>query len=111
MFFTQWQPLRNRRAYIPKIITSDPYVTISLSSAIVARTRLISNSQNPVWNQHFFILVAHNVAEVLFYVKDSDFVGADLIGDVAIHAKKLMSRQKVEGWFPVLGINRKVCKE
>lgn len=49
-----------------KIITSDPYVTISLSSAIVARSRVISNSQNPVWNQHFSIPVAHNVAEVLF---------------------------------------------
>lgn len=54
-----------------KVITSDPYVSISLSSAIVARTRVISNDQNPVWKQHFSIPVAHNVAEVLFIIKDS----------------------------------------
>ena len=30
-------------------ITSDPYVTISVSNAVIGRTFVISNSENPVW--------------------------------------------------------------
>lgn len=93
-----------------QVITSDPYVSISLSSAIVARTRVISNDQNPVWTQHFSIHVAHNVAEISFIVKDSDFIGAQLMGTVEIPAERLLSGQKIENWYPVLGPNGKVCR-
>lgn len=46
------------------IITSDPYVTVCLSGARVARTRVIPNSQNPVWNENFNIPLAHPVSQV-----------------------------------------------
>ncbi|GMY08717.1 phospholipase D delta-like [Fagus crenata] len=36
-----------------KIITSDPYVTVSVPQATVARTRVIKNSSDPIWNEHF----------------------------------------------------------
>ncbi|KAI5421513.1 Phospholipase D beta 1, variant 2, partial [Lathyrus oleraceus] len=39
-------------------ITSGPYVSILLSNAIVGRTFMISNRENPVWEQHFYIPVA-----------------------------------------------------
>lgn len=49
-----------------KIITSDPYVTVCLAGARVARTRVISNSQNPHWNEHFKIPLAHPVSQARF---------------------------------------------
>jgi phospholipase D1/2 len=91
-------------------ITSDPYVTVSVSGAVVGRTFVISNSENPVWEQHFDVPVAHCASEVHFVVKDSDVVGSQLIGVVAIPVEQLYSGMKVEGTFPILNSNRKPCK-
>ncbi|KAG6408107.1 hypothetical protein SASPL_131110 [Salvia splendens] len=46
---------RRDRYYHRNIITSDPYVTVCLGGAVVARTRVLANSQDPVWNEHFKI--------------------------------------------------------
>lgn len=92
-------------------ITSDPYVTISLSNAVVGRTFVISNSENPVWEQHFHVPVAHHAAEVHFVVKDSDVVGSQLIGVVAIPVEQLYSGEKVQGTYPILNSNGKPCKQ
>ncbi|KAL5796299.1 hypothetical protein ACOSQ2_001119 [Xanthoceras sorbifolium] len=91
-------------------ITSDPYVTISVAGAIVGRTFVISNSENPVWRQHFYVPVAHYAAEVHFLVKDSDVVGSELIGMVSIPVEQIFSGAKIEGTFPVLNNGRKQCK-
>ncbi|XP_074579919.1 phospholipase D beta 1-like [Curcuma longa] len=91
-------------------ITSDPYVTIAVCGAAVARTYVLSNSENPVWTQHFNVPVAHHAADVKFVVKDSDVVGAQLIGTVSIPAEQIYSGQKVEGTYPILGPNGKQCK-
>lgn len=91
-------------------ITSDPYVTISVSGAVVGRTFVISNCENPVWQQHFYVPVAHNAAEVHFLVKDSDVVGSELIGSVSIPVEQIYSGAKVEGTFPILNTARKQCK-
>lgn len=39
-------------------ITSDPYVTVSVSGAVIGRTYVISNNENPIWMQHFNVPVA-----------------------------------------------------
>jgi len=91
-------------------ITSDPYVTISVSNAVIGRTFVISNSENPVWEQHFYVPVAHHVAEVNFVVKDSDVVGSQLIGVVAIPAEQIYSGEKVQGTYPILNSSGKPCK-
>ncbi|XP_004298738.1 PREDICTED: phospholipase D beta 1-like [Fragaria vesca subsp. vesca] len=90
-------------------ITSDPYVTVSVAGAVVGRTFVISNSENPVWEQHFDVLVAHYASQVRFVVKDSD-VGSQLIGVVAIPVEQIYSGMKVEGTYPILGSNGKPCK-
>ncbi|XP_061368702.1 phospholipase D gamma 1-like isoform X1 [Gastrolobium bilobum] len=92
-------------------ITSDPYVTISVSNAVLGRTFVISNCENPVWIQHFYVPVAHHAAEVHFVVKDSDVVGSQLIGIVAIPVEQIYSGEKVEGTFPILNNNGKPCKQ
>lgn len=94
----------------PHKITSDPYVTISVAGAVIARTFVISNSENPVWMQHFNVPVAHHAAEVHFVVKDSDVVGSQIIGAVGIPVEQLCSGTKVEGTFPVLIESGKPCK-
>ncbi|GMY09435.1 phospholipase D beta 2-like [Fagus crenata] len=92
-------------------ITSDPYVSISVSNAVIGRTFVISNSENPVWKQHFNVPVAHNAAEVHFVVKDSDIVGSQLIGVVAIPVEQIYSGAMVKGTYPILNTNNgKPCK-
>ncbi|RAL46242.1 hypothetical protein DM860_016675 [Cuscuta australis] len=91
-------------------ITSDPYVTITLSGATVGRTYVISNDENPTWMQHFNVPVAHCASEVHFIVKDDDVVGSQLIGTVAIPVENIHGGGKVEGFFPILSSNGKPSK-
>ncbi|XP_027079766.1 phospholipase D beta 1 [Coffea arabica] len=91
--------------------TSDPYVTISISNAVIGRTFVIRNSENPVWMQHFYVPVAHHAAEVHFVVKDDDVVGSQIMGAVGIPVEQIFSGAKVEGTFPVLNASGKSCKQ
>lgn len=93
-----------------KIITSDPYVTVCLSGATVARTRVISNSQNPSWDEHFNIPLAHPVSIAEFQVKDNDVFGADLIGVATVPAARILSGEAINEWFSIIGPNGKVPK-
>ncbi|KAK3028224.1 hypothetical protein RJ639_037558 [Escallonia herrerae] len=85
------------------VITSDPYVSICLTGATVAQTRVISNSENPLWDEHFCVAVAHPVVKVEFQVKDNDVLGAQLIGVVDISVEKILTGNKISGWFPLVG--------
>ncbi|KDP28706.1 hypothetical protein JCGZ_14477 [Jatropha curcas] len=91
-------------------ITSDPYVSISVAGAVIGRTFVISNNENPVWTQHFYVPVAHHAAEVHFLVKDSDVLGSQLMGVVAIPVEQIYSGAKVEGTYPILNNSGKPCK-
>ncbi|XP_020079646.1 phospholipase D delta-like [Ananas comosus] len=95
-----------------KIITSDPYVTVSVAGAVVARTRVIPNSQDPEWGEHFVVPLAHRAAAVEFHVKDNDVFGAQLIGTASVPAHRLLadSGEEVRGWFPVIGPSGKPHK-
>ncbi|KAJ1290643.1 hypothetical protein BS78_02G260500 [Paspalum vaginatum] len=93
-----------------KIITSDPYVTLSVSDAVVARTAVIPNSQDPVWDERFAVPLAHRAATLEFQVKDNDTFGAQLIGTVSVPAERVLSGDEVEEWFPVVGTNGKPYK-
>ncbi|XP_027901738.1 phospholipase D delta-like [Vigna unguiculata] len=95
--------LHRARHHHHKIITSDPYVTVCLAGATVARTRVISNSQSPAWDEHFKIPLAHPAAQVDFFVKDNDMFGADLIGIVTISAERILAGGPISDWFPIIG--------
>ncbi|XP_074317754.1 phospholipase D beta 1-like isoform X2 [Silene latifolia] len=81
---------------------SDPYVNVSLAGAIVARTFVMRNDENPVWMQHFFVPVAHNAAELHFVVKDDDVIGSEVIGAVGIPVMELYDGARIEGTFPIV---------
>ncbi|GMI83081.1 ARABIDOPSIS THALIANA PHOSPHOLIPASE D DELTA, phospholipase D delta [Hibiscus trionum] len=102
--FTPFDPfIRRKKNHRPrKIITSDPYVTVCLAGATVARTRVISNSQHPVWNERFKIPLAHPANRFEFYVKDNDVFGADLIGVASVPAANVLAGEMISGWFPII---------
>eukprot|EP00252_Welwitschia_mirabilis_P021815 TRINITY_DN5710_c0_g1_i1.p1 TRINITY_DN5710_c0_g1~~TRINITY_DN5710_c0_g1_i1.p1 ORF type:complete len:866 (+),score=131.96 TRINITY_DN5710_c0_g1_i1:140-2737(+) len=94
---------KQHRRHHRKIITSDPYVSIQVAGATVAQTSVKPNSQNPKWEEHFHVELAHHASNIHFIVKDNDVFGAELIGTVKIPAEKLLEAEKIEDWFPVLG--------
>ncbi|GAV61196.1 C2 domain-containing protein/PLDc domain-containing protein/PLD_C domain-containing protein/PLDc_2 domain-containing protein [Cephalotus follicularis] len=85
------------------IITSDPYVSVCVAGATIAQTRVIANSENPLWDEHFCVPVAHPTGKVEFHVKDNDILGAQLIGVVEVAVEKLLQGNKVNDWFPIIG--------
>lgn len=96
------EPSSNHRKH-RKVITSDPYVTVCLAGATVARTRVISNSENPVWDEQFRIPLAHPITELEFTIKDNDMFGADLIGVAKVPVRRILSGEVIGEWFPILG--------
>ncbi|KAH7514034.1 hypothetical protein FEM48_Zijuj11G0045800 [Ziziphus jujuba var. spinosa] len=111
MFSAMPGKLSNKiEGHMSKKITSDPYVTVSVSGAVIGRTFVIKNTEKPVWNQHFNVPVAHYASEVHFVVKDNDVVGSQIIGAVGIPVEQLFSGAKIEGTFPILNDGGKPCK-
>ncbi|KAJ7002085.1 sm-like protein LSM2 [Populus alba x Populus x berolinensis] len=53
---------------------------------------VIVNCENPSWDEHFCVPVAHPVVKVEFHVKDNDVLGVQLIGAVEIPIEKRESR-------------------
>ncbi|XP_042067341.1 phospholipase D gamma 1-like [Salvia splendens] len=94
-----------------KIQTSDPYVTIAISGAVICRTFVIRDDENPVWDQHFNVPVAHYGTEVQFIVKDNDFLGSEIIGAVGIPMEQLTSGTRMSGTYPIIGANGKPCNK
>ncbi|KAL8114528.1 phospholipase D beta 1-like [Apium graveolens] len=91
--------------------TSDPYVAVKLSKATIARTFVITDSENPKWMQHFYVPVAHYAAELYFLIKDSDVLGSEIIGVVGIPVDQIWWGKKYEGTFPVLNASGKPCRK
>ncbi|CAN4083496.1 unnamed protein product [Withania somnifera] len=92
------------------MITSDPYVTVCAPHTALARTRVIPNSQNPVWDEHFHIPLAHIIDCLEFRVKDSDVFGAQIMGKVTFPAEKIAAGEVISGWFPVIAASKKPPK-
>lgn len=100
--FTMFSRPRKNHRHHNKIITSDPYVTVCVAGARVARTRVISNSQHPIWNERFKLPLAHPASHIEFYVKDNDMFGADLIGVATVPAVRVLAGEIISGWFPII---------
>ncbi|KAM7265543.1 hypothetical protein ACFE04_003226 [Oxalis oulophora] len=92
-----------KRSHQSSMITSDPYVSVCLAGATVAQTRVIANCENPFWDEHFYVPVAHPVVKLEFHVKDNDVLGAQHIGVVEIAVEKISSGHEINDWFPVIG--------
>ncbi|XP_042506286.1 phospholipase D delta-like isoform X1 [Macadamia integrifolia] len=94
---------KRKKNHVRQVITSDPYVSVYLVGATVAQTRVIANDENPSWEEHFYVPVAHPISKVELQVKDNDVLGAQLIGVVDISVEKILQGDKIDGWFPIVG--------
>ncbi|XP_059643049.1 phospholipase D beta 1-like [Cornus florida] len=91
------------------VITTDPYVKISVSDAVIGRTFVISDNKNPAWMQHFCLPVAHYAAEVHFVLKNKMPLGCLMIGAVGVPVEQIISGTKVEGSFPIYNWSGRPC--
>ena len=81
-------------SYAPSCMTndvSDPFVTVKAGSARLVKTRVIDNDLNPVWNEDFYVPVAHYVSSLVFRVQDIDplLLTSDL-GEVYLPVEELL---------------------
>ncbi|KAK6131044.1 hypothetical protein DH2020_035221 [Rehmannia glutinosa] len=79
-----------------------PNVVVRLAGAGVAQTRPVSALENPVWQQHFRIPLAHLVSQVEFLVRDNTTLIAQVIGVATVPATRIASGEQIEEWFPVI---------
>ncbi|XP_057503019.1 probable ADP-ribosylation factor GTPase-activating protein AGD11 isoform X2 [Actinidia eriantha] len=76
------------------IVTSDPYVILSLGNQSV-KTRVIKNNLNPVWNEQLMLSIPQNIPPLKLLVYDKDtFKPDDFMGDAEIDIQPLVSAAK-----------------
>ncbi|KAF8393218.1 hypothetical protein HHK36_021459 [Tetracentron sinense] len=79
------------------------YATIDLEKARVGRTRLLENEpSNPRWYESFHIYCAHMASNVIFTVKDSNPIGATLIGRAYMPVEEILKKVEVDKWLEIL---------
>ncbi|XP_019172212.1 PREDICTED: phospholipase D delta-like [Ipomoea nil] len=101
---------RNKKIHHRGVIIGDAYVTVLALQTTIARTRVIPNSANPMWDEHFHIPLAHRVEYLEFRVKDTDVFGAQIIGSVKIPASDIAAGETISKWFGVIGPSGKPPK-
>ncbi|KAL3153372.1 hypothetical protein ABBQ38_011712 [Trebouxia sp. C0009 RCD-2024] len=78
---------------------SQAYCTVNVGPTRRARTNVVGHSSHPDWQEHFEILVADEVSDISFTVKDDNWIGAPHLGAVIIPVDKVVSGEKIAGWF------------
>ncbi|TQD85225.1 hypothetical protein C1H46_029222 [Malus baccata] len=79
------------------------YATVDLERARVGRTRVIEKEpSNPRWYESFHIYCAHTAANVIFTVKESNPIGASLIGRAYVPVQELIEGEEVDQWAEIL---------
>ena len=80
--------------YVPKFISgnkSDPFVEISMDHQRIAKTRTIHDDLNPIFNETFYVPVAHYIQGITIAVKDLDLGHtSELIGKTFIPVRELV---------------------
>ena len=86
---------------------TDPFVEIKLGSAKLAKTKMVLNSLDPVWNESFRIEVCHFGESLRFEVKDKDHAYSEHIGTVEIPTASSMNGEIRQGWFSIMSHKNK----
>ncbi|XP_059302716.1 probable ADP-ribosylation factor GTPase-activating protein AGD11 isoform X4 [Lycium ferocissimum] len=86
--------VRGTNLAVRDVVTSDPYVILSLGSQSV-KTRVIKNNLNPVWNEKLMLSIPENIPplKVLVYDKDT-FTTDDFMGEAEIDIQPLVTAAK-----------------
>lgn len=89
------------KLYDKKDVT-DPFVDVMLGKVRIAKTMVINNSLNPVWNERFKIEVCHGANTLVFDIRDKDHLNTEAIGIVEINTQMLLNGQMIEDSFPIM---------
>ncbi|WOG82769.1 hypothetical protein DCAR_0101937 [Daucus carota subsp. sativus] len=86
--------VRGTNLAVRDMVTSDPYVILSLGNQIV-RTRVIKNNLNPVWNEKLMLSIPESVPPLKLLVYDKDtFTNDDFMGEAEIDIQPLVTAAK-----------------
>ncbi|KAL3537744.1 hypothetical protein ACH5RR_001110 [Cinchona calisaya] len=86
--------VRGTNLAVRDMVTSDPYVILSLGNQSV-KTRVIKNNLNPVWNEKLMLSIPENVPPLKLLVYDKDtFTTDDFMGEAEIDIQPLVSAAK-----------------
>ncbi|XP_023324728.1 phospholipase D alpha 1 [Eurytemora carolleeae] len=87
---------------------TDAFVDVKLGKSRIAKTAVIDNDLNPVWNEAFRIEVCHKSNSLIFDVRDKDHAYTEEIGKVEINTQLLLDGAPMEGFFPIIKGNKDV---
>ncbi|CAO3589263.1 unnamed protein product [Absidia cylindrospora] len=85
---------------------NDPYVEFWIDSKYKQRTKELSNTNNPVFNQTFTFPLSQGSRDykLHFQVYDKDVVGSDKIGDVTVDFADIVQQNRpVDDWYKLTG--------
>ena len=98
--------LPDMEGWVSKLVdkkdVTDPFVDVRLGKARLAKTSVINNDLNPVWNEDHRIEVCHFADVLHFEVRDKDHAYAEFIGEVAMPTSSLLDGGVKDGWFPIV---------
>ncbi|CAF0918443.1 unnamed protein product [Rotaria sordida] len=77
---------------------NDAYIEIYMDKKYKQRTKTISNTNNPVWNERFTFNVHKGDDTIHFDVYDADVVGRDSIGNCKVKLKHVFDDGKFDEW-------------
>ncbi|CAK9136489.1 unnamed protein product [Ilex paraguariensis] len=86
--------VRGTKLVVRDMMTSDPYVILSLGNQSV-KTRVIKNNLNPVWNEKLMLSIPESIPPLKLLVYDKDtFKADDFMGEAEIDIQPLVSAAK-----------------
>ncbi|KAG8391133.1 hypothetical protein BUALT_Bualt01G0156200 [Buddleja alternifolia] len=86
--------VRGTNLAIRDMVTSDPYVILSLGNQSM-KTRVIKNNLNPVWNESLMLSIPENIPPLKLVVYDKDtFSTDDFMGDAEVNIQPLLYAAK-----------------
>ncbi|GAN05382.1 hypothetical protein MAM1_0089d04852 [Mucor ambiguus] len=79
---------------------NDPYVELWIDEDYKQKTTVISNTNDPVWNQTFTFNLSESRKHKLYIkVMDKDKVGSDKIGDTTFDLEEAFSGAPIDTWI------------
>ena len=83
------------------ISKNDPYVELWLEDDSRQTTRVIDNTNNPLWNSQFTFPIEENRPrnKVHFRVFDQDYIGKDLIGEASVEFEQVADAPSMDVWI------------
>lgn len=75
---------------------------VCIAGATVARTSVIHNCDEPYWDEHFRIPLAHCASKLEFIIKDEDIFGAQIIGTAIVPVSSITPCEPSDKWLYVV---------